>query len=176
MSVLEEARKRDLEVVGVVNKWDVVSGDDRGPAVVSELATLLSCKEENILRVSAKTGDGITSVFESIIDRIPPPKEVVEGEKLRALVFDSWHNSFKGVISLVAIVEGELRQGDSITSTTTKKSYPILDLGILSPQEVSIAEHPNPQARVLRKGMVGWLVCGMKDVNDGKFFHLFSYS
>lgn len=58
--------------------------------------------------------------------------------------------------------------GDSITSTTTKLTYTVLDLGILSPKEISISENPKPESRVLRKGMVGWLVCSMKDVKDGK--------
>lgn len=60
--------------------------------------------------------------------------------------------------------------GDSITSTTTKLSYTILDLGIMSPKEMSIASHPTPAARVLRKGMVGYIVCGMKDVTDGTLY------
>ncbi|KAL8277389.1 hypothetical protein RQP46_010229 [Phenoliferia psychrophenolica] len=142
LSVLDEARKRGLKVVGAVNKWDLVS---------------------------AKTGLGVESVLQGIVSRIPPPKEVQPGEKMRALVFDSWYDSFRGVI-----VEGEVRKGDSITSTTTGLSYTIVDLGIMSPKEISISAHPILESRVLRKGMVGWIVCGMKDVKDaflGDTFH-----
>ncbi|KAM0746804.1 GTP-binding protein lepa [Meredithblackwellia eburnea MCA 4105] len=174
LTVLEEARNRGLKIMGAVNKWDLVQHDGRGEAAVAEVADLIDCKEDEVLRVSAKTGMGVESVLEGIVARIPPPQEAVAPEKLRALVFDSWYDSFRGVVSLVAIVEGEIRKGDSITSTTTKTAYTVVDLGIMSPKELSIAAHPIPASRVLRKGMIGWIVCGMKDVNDaflGDTFH-----
>ncbi|KAK4700560.1 hypothetical protein P7C70_g5688, partial [Phenoliferia sp. Uapishka_3] len=195
LSVLEEARKRGLKVVGAVNKWDLVQHDGRGESAVTELADLIECEEDEVLRVSAKTGLGVKTVLEGLVSRIPPPKEVQvrkcfasmgfsfhdlfirilqPNEKLRCLVFDSWYDSFRGVVSLVAVVEGELRKGDSITSTTTRLPYTIVDLGIMSPKEISISNHPILESRVLRKGMVGWIVCGMKDVKDaylGDTFH-----
>ncbi len=109
-----------------------------------------------------------------MVDRIPPPEPIVADEPLRALVFDSWYDSFRGVVSLVAVVEGEIKKGDSITSTTTKLPYQVLDLGILSPTEISISSNKNPDARALRKGQIGYLVCGMKDVQQaflGDTFH-----
>lgn len=214
LSVLDEARKRNLTVVGAgtlapsaqpcahadrplseVNKWDLVKDDGRGEAAVKELSALLDCEEDEILRVSAKTGLGVESVLEGMVARIPPPPPYVEKEKLRALAFDSYYDSFRGVVSLVAVVEGELKKGqsslclrpsridqltqrkypgDHVTSTTTGISYPILDLGILSPREISIAENPIIGSRTLRKGMVGWIVCAMKDYKDaylGDTFH-----
>jgi small GTP-binding protein len=113
LSVLEEARKRGLKVIGAVNKWDLVQGDGRGEAAVRELSELLDCPEEEILRISAKTGMGVESVLEGIVKLIPPPSPHVEGEKLRALVFDSWYDSFRGVVSLMAVAEGEIRKGKS---------------------------------------------------------------
>ncbi|GAA5861347.1 hypothetical protein JCM8547_006100 [Rhodosporidiobolus lusitaniae] len=178
LTVLDEALKKGLEVVGVVNKWDLVKDDGRGEACVSELSDLLGCRPEEILRVSAKTGLGVETVLEAAVERIPLPPPVEKDEKLRALAFDSWYDSFRGVVSLVAVMEGSIKKGDSITSTTTGKAYPILDLGILSPREISIAEHPDPAGRQLRKGMVGWVVCGMKDPKDaflGDTFHLTSH-
>ncbi|GAA5940776.1 hypothetical protein JCM10213_004310 [Rhodosporidiobolus nylandii] len=178
LSVLDEALGKGLTVVGVVNKWDLVKDDGRGEAAVNELSDLLGCKPEEILRISAKTGMGVESVLDAVVERIPPPPAVGQGEKLRALAFDSWYDSFRGVVSLVAIFEGELKKGDSITSTTTGKAYPVLDLGILSPKEISIADHPDANGRVLRKGMVGWVVCGMKDPKEaflGDTFHLTSH-
>lgn len=80
-----------------------------------ELADLIDCEPEEILRVSAKTGLGVESVLEGMVARIPPPEDVpmVEGgEKLRAMAFDSWYDPFRGVVSLVAIVEGELKRGE----------------------------------------------------------------
>jgi translation elongation factor EF-4 len=188
-----------------------VKDDGRGEAAVNELSDLLGCRPEEILRISAKTGLGVESVMDAVVARIPPPPPVKKDEKLRALAFDSWYDSFRGVVSLVAVFEGEVKKGaftfssfpsaslkltssrvsiidllpfpfcppfplltagDSITSTTTGKTYPILDLGTLSPREVSIAEHPDPAGRRLRKGMVGWVVCGMKDPKDGAPFFL----
>lgn len=174
LSVLEEARKRGLKVIGGINKWDLVAGDGRGPAAVQELAELIGCEEDEVLKMSAKTGMGVPDVLEAVVHSIPPPAEYVQGEKLRAMVFDSYYDSFRGVVSLVAIVEGQLQKGDSITSTTTKLSYQVLDIGILSPKEISIIDSPHAAGRVLRKGMVGYVVCGMKDVKDaylGDTFH-----
>ncbi|GAA5858517.1 hypothetical protein JCM1840_001239 [Sporobolomyces johnsonii] len=174
LSVLDEALKRNLTVVGAVNKWDLVKDDGRGEAAVRELSDLLGCKESEILRISAKTGLGVDSVLEAVVERIPPPAPVAKAEKLRALAFDSWYDSFRGVVSLVAVFEGEVKKGDSITSTTTGNAYTVLDLGILSPREISVADHPEAESRILRKGMVGWIVCGMKEVKDaflGDTFH-----
>ncbi|SCV67452.1 BQ2448_5063 [Microbotryum intermedium] len=178
LSVLEEARKRNLTVLGAVNKWDLVKDDGRGEAAVQELAALLGCQEDEILRVSAKTGLGVEDVLEGVVERIPAPSKGDKGDKLSALAFDSYFDPFRGVVSLVAVVEGEVKKSDSITSTTTKQAYPVLDLGILSPREISIAEHKSPVSRILRKGMVGYIVCAMKDVKDaflGDTFHLTSH-
>ncbi|SCZ93847.1 BZ3500_MvSof-1268-A1-R1_Chr6-3g08923 [Microbotryum saponariae] len=178
LSVLDEARKRNLTVLGAVNKWDLVKDDGRGEAAVQELAALLGCEEDEILRVSAKTGLGVQDVLEGVVERIPAPSKGDKGDKLSALAFDSYFDPFRGVVSLVAVVEGEVKKGDSITSTTTKQAYPVLDLGILSPREISIAEHKSPASRILRKGMVGYIVCAMKDVQDaflGDTFHLTSH-
>ncbi|KDE07095.1 GTP-binding protein LepA [Microbotryum lychnidis-dioicae p1A1 Lamole] len=178
LSVLDEARKRNLTVLGAVNKWDLVKDDGRGEAAVQELAALLGCEEDEILRVSAKTGLGVQDVLEGVVKNIPAPSKGDKGDKLSALAFDSYFDPFRGVVSLVAVVEGEVKKGDSITSTTTKQAYPVLDLGILSPREISIAEHKSPASTILRKGMVGYIVCAMKDVQDaflGDTFHLTSH-
>jgi translation elongation factor EF-4 len=75
------------------------------------LSELLDCPEDEILRISAKTGMGVETVLEAIVKHIPPPSPHVAGEKLRALVFDSWYDSFRGVVSLMAVAEGEIRKG-----------------------------------------------------------------
>jgi small GTP-binding protein len=112
LSVLESAKQRGLKVIGAVNKWDLVREDTRGPAAVRELAELLEIEDENqVLKISAKTGEGVESVLEALVEMIPPPKPEVEGEKLRAMVFDNWFDSFRGVVSLVAVVEGQLKKG-----------------------------------------------------------------
>ena len=97
-----------------VNKWDLVKDDGRGEAAVEELSDLLGCDPSEILRISAKTGWGVESVLEAIVERIPPPPPTTAAPKedLRALAFDSWYDSFRGVVSLVSIHEGELRKGE----------------------------------------------------------------
>lgn len=97
-----------------MNKWDLVKDDGRGEAAVRELSDLLECEEHEILRVSAKTGLGVESVLEGVVDRIPPPSQAVKGEELRALAFDSYYDTFRGVVSLVAVVEGEIKKGESL--------------------------------------------------------------
>ncbi|GAA5910361.1 hypothetical protein JCM8208_006021 [Rhodotorula glutinis] len=181
LTVLDEALKRNLTVVGAVNKWDLVKDDGRGEAVLSELSDLLGCAPSDILRISAKTGWGVDSVLDAVVERIPPPlpRSSLEAarEPFRGLVFDSWYDSFRGVVSLVSVFEGEVKKGDSITSTITGNDYTVLDLGILSPREISIAEHPDAGSRSLRRGMAGWVVCGMKNPKDaflGDTFHLTS--
>lgn len=109
--MLEEARKRGLKVIGAINKWDLIVDDGRGESAVKELAELIGCEEDEILKVSAKTGMGVEGVLEAIVQRIPPPEDYVEGEKLRALVFDSYYDSFRGVVSLIAIVDGQMKKG-----------------------------------------------------------------
>lgn len=94
-----------------VNKWDLVKDDGRGEAAVQELSALLDCEEDEILRISAKTGMGVEAVLEAVVDRIPPPQPYNPQEKLRALAFDSYYDSFRGVVSLVAVFEGELKKG-----------------------------------------------------------------
>lgn len=88
-----------------------MQGDGRGEAAVKELADLLECPESEILRVSAKSGMGVASVLEGIVKSIPPPEDAIPNEKLRAMAFDSWYDSFRGVVSLVAVVEGEIKKG-----------------------------------------------------------------
>jgi translation elongation factor EF-4 len=136
LTVLDEAQKRNLTVVGAgsfclsllllscsslyflsaVNKWDLVKDDGRGEAAVSELSDLLGCRPDEILRISAKTGLGVEGVLEAMVERIPPPPPVKVGEKLRALAFDSWYDSFRGVVSLVAVFEGEIKKGTPVLS------------------------------------------------------------
>jgi len=98
-----------------VNKWDLVKDDGRGEAVLSELSDLLGCAPTDILRISAKTGWGVESVLDAVVERIPPPlpRTSLEAarEPFRGLVFDSWYDSFRGVVSLVSVFEGEVKKG-----------------------------------------------------------------
>ena len=139
LSVLDEAMKRSLTVVGAgelerlsdrfllfdeltyapfsptsVNKWDLVKDDGRGEAAVRELSDLLGCEESEILRLSAKTGLGVESVLDAVIERIPPPPPVAldKPEPLQALVFDSYYDSFRGVVIFCSVFEGVVKKGE----------------------------------------------------------------
>ena len=161
LSVLESARKRNLKVIGAINKWDLVSSDDRGPRAVTELADLLGCSEDEILKVSAKTGMGVKGVLEGVVRMIPPPEEVGVGagvtvvgdgsggtrERMRAIVFDSYFDSYRGVVSLIAVVEGELKRGTSSLLHTTRAMLTRWMTRRLNNLEHNIALLPNPRPR-----------------------------
>jgi GTP-binding protein LepA len=107
------------ENCSTVNKWDLVKDDGRGEAAVRELSDLLGCQESEILRLSAKTGLGVESVLDAVIERIPPPPPVAidQPEPLQALVFDSYYDSFRGVVSLCSVFQGEVKKGQSILTS-----------------------------------------------------------
>lgn len=104
---------------------------------MNELSDLLGCRPDEILRISAKTGLGVEDVLEAMVERIPPPPPIEEGEKLRALAFDSWYDSFRGVVSLVAVFEGDVKKG-------TPTLFP---LPLLRPYSPFFSPSPPPRRR-----------------------------
>jgi hypothetical protein len=127
-----------------VNKWDLVKDDGRGEAAVNELSDLLGCRPEEILRISAKTGLGVESVMDAVVARIPPPPPVQKDEKLRALAFDSWYDSFRGVVSLVAVFEGEVKKGALSLSLPSPPSCPQLIISRLFPIDLLLSPSSFP--------------------------------
>lgn len=89
-------------------------------------------------QVSAKTGYNVDKVLEAIVERIPAPSHCDVSKPFRALVFDSWYDRYKGIFAVVAVSDGSIQKGDSISSMHTGKSYEIRDLGLLRPNEVSV--------------------------------------
>lgn len=116
-------------------------------------------RPENVLRISAKTGTGVDKVLSDIVERIPPPPGHIDNP-LRALVFDSYFDEHRGVVSLVSVIDGKLSPGDKIAFVQTKKTYTVAQVGILSPDTLLTPEG-------LRAGQVGWITCGMKQESDG---------
>ncbi|CAD6583124.1 MAG: Translation factor guf1 mitochondrial [Cyphobasidiales sp. Tagirdzhanova-0007] len=173
LSVLDAARKRKLQIVGVINKIDLPNSDVLG--TTSEVTALLD-PHDPILPISAKTGQGVESILDAIVKHIPPPLASASTSEhqssdadvsFRALAFDSWYNEFKGVVSLVAVASGSIAKGEKITSLYTRKSYEISEIGVLHPGQVPISES-------LNTGQVGYVMCGMKDPADaflGDTFH-----
>ncbi|KAG6868828.1 Translation factor guf1 mitochondrial [Termitomyces sp. T159_Od127] len=113
---------------------------------------------DDIIHISAKTGQGVENVLEAIITRIPPPISSANAP-LKAFLFDSFYDRYRGVISLVNVQGGILRKGDKITSCHTRKKYEVTELGIMHPEEVP--------TNSLHAGQVGYIACNMKESSEG---------
>jgi GTP-binding protein LepA len=143
-----------LEVVPVLNKIDLQQAEpDR---VAREIEDIIGLDASNALRVSAKTGDGVPALLESLITRIPPPQGDPNAP-LQALIIDSWFDNYLGVVSLIRVVEGQVRVGDRIVVKSVGKLHGVDEVGCFTPKRQSGA--------VLRAGEVGYLVAGIKDIH-----------
>ena len=144
-----------LEIVPVINKIDLPSADiDRTRAQIEEIVGLLA---SDAILTSAKEGVGIDAVLEAIVARIPAPR-VETDAPLRALIFDSWYDSYEGAIGLVRVFSGELRRGMGVRLMATDKIGEVMRLGHFTPHE--------QQVDSLGPGEVGFVVPGIKDVAD----------
>lgn len=146
-----------LEIIPVINKIDLPS------AMIEEtkdqIIELIGGKREDIIAVSAKVGTGTEDVLEKIIEKIPPPK--INNEKpLRALIFDSIFDIYRGVIVYLRIFDGELKEGDKIEFFTNGKKFEAEEVGVLKMEK--------KRTGVLKSGDVGYLIANIKDVNDSK--------
>nr|WP_276599912.1 MULTISPECIES: translation elongation factor 4 [unclassified Nannocystis] len=147
----------NLEIIPVINKIDLPSADVEG--VKKQIEEAVGLDASDALLVSAKTGLGVPDLLEAIILRIPPPHGDVE-RPVRALIIDSWWDSYKGVISMVRVFSGRLRAGDKIRMMATGKGYDVIDVGAYAPEITSMPE--------LSAGEVGYLVANVKEVVDSK--------
>jgi GTP-binding protein LepA len=148
------AMNDDLVIIPIINKIDLPNADI--PKVKKELIETLGFKEEEILLCSAKTGQGVKEIMDAIVERIPSPKSSNE-EKTRALIFDSHFDSYRGVIALVRVFEGEIRKNDTIKMLATGAEYEITELGV---------NHPKEEIREkLECGEVGWVAASIKDIS-----------
>jgi GTP-binding protein LepA len=155
ISNLYLALENNLTIVPIINKIDLsVAQID---AVKRQLVELLGVDPDEILLVSAKTGQGVEEVLEAIVRRIPPPRGEAT-QPLRALVFDSVFNSYRGAIAYVRVFEGSVGTGDRIRFFSTGKEYLVDEVGILR-----LGYHPRER---LSAGEVGYIVAGIKEVAD----------
>jgi len=152
LSHLEIAKKENLVIIPVVNKIDSAAAEPEKTA--SELRNLLNCRKEEIIFSSGKTGEGVEEILKAIVERIPPPKGKKE-VPFRALIFDSFYDSHRGVVAFVRMVEGELSKGEKVKMWGTGAETKIADLGIFKP-ELSSQEK-------LVAGEIGYLISGLKD-------------
>ncbi|EPQ57963.1 GTP-binding protein lepa [Gloeophyllum trabeum ATCC 11539] len=155
LSVFHVAKEKGLVIVPILNKIDLPAAQPE--LMAAQMQSTFGVDPSDILHISAKTGKGIENVLQAIIERIPPPASASakNDNRLKAFLFDSSYDRYRGVISLVSIQSGVLQKGDRIQSMATSKRYEVTDLGIMSPEEKPTAS--------LREGQVGWMVCGMKD-------------
>ncbi len=144
-----------LEIVPVINKIDLPSSQPT--AVAEEIEQVLGIPAEDAILVSAKTGQGINELMAAICDKLPPPRGKPD-LPLRALIFDSLYDDYRGVIIYVRVIDGQLRKGDKIRLMGTGKEYQISDIGKLIPRPARVAE--------LGTGEVGFVVAAIKDIHD----------
>src|SRR5437867_4563471 len=149
------AIEQGLEVIPVINKIDLPSIDL--DVVRGDLRTTLGFKDEEILLASGKTGQGVADLLHAIVERVPPPKGDASAP-LRALIFDSHYDTYKGVVAHVRVVDGLLTADDRILPMATQKPSEMLELGVFTPE-------PRPVAR-LAAGEVGYAATGLKAVAD----------
>jgi GTP-binding protein LepA len=147
------AIEADLEIVPVVNKIDLPQGDP--DAAAAELAELLGISPEQVLRISAKTGDGVEAVLDAVVDRVPAPTGAAASAP-RALVFDSTYDQYQRVVAFVRMVDGSFRPHERLRTMATGTALEAEELGSFAPQRVA--------AGSLSAGEVGYVVTGLKDV------------
>lgn len=152
------ALDNDLEIVPVLNKIDLPGADVDNTAMEVESTIGLDCTDA--IPTSAKVGLGVPDVLEAIVQRVPPPVANVD-KPLRALIFDSYYDAYRGVVVFIRVVDGELRKGDKIRFVNSKMEYEVLEVGTLAPG----SERPTD---VLRAGEVGYMHGGIKSVTDAR--------
>jgi len=149
------ALEHNLEIIPVINKIDLPSADPE--RVKGEIEEVIGLDASNAILASAKTGIGTAEILEAIVQRIPPPRGAEEGP-LRALIFDSHFDSYRGAIPYIRVVDGRVEKGMEITMMSTGRSFEVNDLGIFTP-----AMRPVP---VLHAGEVGYITASIKNVKD----------
>jgi GTP-binding protein LepA len=148
------AIENGLEIVPVANKIDLPAADPVGTAV--EVADLLGDDPAHVLRISAKTGDGVADVLDAIVERVPPPAGDLEAPA-RALVFDSSYDQYRGVVAFVRVVDGSFSTREALRTMATGTRFDGEELGVFSPALTPVER--------LTAGEVGYVVTGLKDVS-----------
>ena len=152
------AMEHDLEIIPVINKIDLPNADI--DARIKELVSTFGFKEEEILKVSAKTGEGIPELVNAIIDRVPSPTDLYNDGKLRALIFDSYFDPYRGVVILARIMSGTLNNKSRIKMYATDASYEVVDTFYNAIKEV--------KTEALTTGEVGFITASIKSIEDVK--------
>jgi GTP-binding protein LepA len=152
------ALENNLEIIPVLNKIDLPAADpDR---VAEEIETTIGLDCSDIVKASAKAGIGIEDILEAIVHKIPPPDANRLHQPFRALIFDSYYDSYRGVVVFFRVMDGEVRKGDKIRFMASQAEHEVTEVGVMTPKQV--------QMPVLRAGEVGYICGGIKDVLDAR--------
>jgi len=150
------AIEQNLVIIPVINKIDLPAADVE--KVTKEIVNLLGCKAEDIYKVSAKTGEGVEAVLNAITEKIPAPQS--SEKQLRALIFDSGYDEFRGVVIYIRVFGGEINKGDNIKFMAADVESEVLDVGYFKPHWVSSGK--------LTNGNIGYLITGVKDLEKAQ--------
>jgi GTP-binding protein LepA len=151
------AMAAELKIIPVLNKIDLPAADVE--RVSAEVVSLLGCEKEEILHISAKTGQGVDAVLEKIVAEVPPPKGGVS-DQTRALIFDSYYDDYRGVILYVRVFDGAIHKSDQITMMATGSNGIALEIGVLKPGMLPAAG--------LECGEIGYIVTNLKSTREAK--------
>ncbi|SKC42317.1 GTP-binding protein LepA [[Eubacterium] yurii] len=149
------ALDQDLEIVPVINKIDLPSA--RPDEVKAEIEEIIGLDASDAPLISAKQGLNITDVLEAIVNKVPKPRGDVD-KPLKALIFDSYYDAYKGVIAYVRVFDGKVKKGDQILMMNTKKTFEVTEVGIISPTHIAVDE--------LETGDVGYITASIKDIRS----------
>ncbi|MEU0276862.1 translation elongation factor 4 [Streptomyces sp. NPDC088147] len=151
------AMENDLTIVPVLNKIDLPAAQPE--KFSEELANLIGCQPEDVLKVSAKTGIGVDVLLDRVVKDVPPPVGVADAPA-RAMIFDSVYDSYRGVVTYVRVIDGQLNKRERIRMMSTGATHELLEIGVSSPEMTP--------ADGLGVGEVGYIITGVKDVRQSK--------
>ncbi len=151
------ALEADLHIIPVLNNIDLPG--DQPEKYAEELAGIIGCPPDDVLRVSAKTGEGVRELLDEIVRQVPAPVGDPDAPA-RALIFDSVYDTYRGVITYVRVVDGALSHRERILMMSTKATHEVLEVGVISPEPI--------QTHRLSVGEVGYLITGVKDVRQSR--------
>ena len=150
-----QAIELNHEIIPIINKIDLPAAEPE--KVCAQIEDVIGIDASDAIFVSAKTGEGIDDIFEALISRLPQPKGSND-EPTKALLVDSWYDSYLGVVVLVRVIDGTLTKGQKIKMVGTNSTYEIDDIGIFTPKKVSVNK--------LGPGELGYIIAGIKTVSD----------
>jgi len=151
------ALENDLQIIPVLNKIDLPAAQPEKYA--AELAHIIGCSPDDVLKVSAKTGEGVAELLEEVVRLVPPPIGDPSAP-VRALIFDSVYDTYRGVVTYVRVIDGHVSTRERIQMMSTRATHDLLEVGVISPEPVP--------ADGLGVGEVGYLITGVKDVRQSR--------